>query len=60
MPEPQPTYTFKQRLILAVVPRLAYMIICLLGVTLRYPTFREGLRALRDAGDHLAAMSTNS
>jgi nucleoside-diphosphate-sugar epimerase len=31
-----------------------------LGVTLRYPTFREGLRALRDAGDHLAAMSTNS
>src|SRR5215470_3619402 len=24
-----------------------------LGVTLRYPTFREGLRALRDAGDHL-------
>jgi nucleoside-diphosphate-sugar epimerase len=26
-----------------------------LGVTLRYPTFREGLRALHDAGDHLAA-----
>jgi nucleoside-diphosphate-sugar epimerase len=25
-----------------------------LGVTLRYPTFREGLRALHDAGDHLA------
>jgi len=25
-----------------------------LGVTLRYPTFREGLRALYDAGDHLA------
>jgi hypothetical protein len=24
-----------------------------LGVTLRYPTFREGLRALHDAGDHL-------
>jgi nucleoside-diphosphate-sugar epimerase len=26
-----------------------------LGVTLRYPTYREGLRALFDAGDHLAA-----
>jgi nucleoside-diphosphate-sugar epimerase len=26
-----------------------------LGVTLRYPTFREGLRALHDAGDHLIA-----
>jgi nucleoside-diphosphate-sugar epimerase len=26
-----------------------------LGVTLRYPTFREGLRALHDAGDHRAA-----
>jgi hypothetical protein len=26
-----------------------------LGVTLRYPTFREGLRALHDAGDHVAA-----
>jgi nucleoside-diphosphate-sugar epimerase len=25
-----------------------------LGVTLRYPTFREGLRALHDAGDHLS------
>ena len=25
-----------------------------LGVMLRYPTFREGLRALYDAGDHLA------
>jgi nucleoside-diphosphate-sugar epimerase len=25
-----------------------------LGVTLRYPTFREGLCALHDAGDHLA------
>jgi nucleoside-diphosphate-sugar epimerase len=25
-----------------------------LGVTLRYPTFREGLRALHDVGDHLA------
>ena len=25
-----------------------------LGVMLRYPTFREGLRALHDAGDHLA------
>ena len=41
MPEPQPTYTFKQRLILAVVPRLAYMIICLLGVTLRYEDICE-------------------
>jgi nucleoside-diphosphate-sugar epimerase len=26
-----------------------------LGVTLRYPTFREGLRALHDAGDHLTS-----
>jgi nucleoside-diphosphate-sugar epimerase len=26
-----------------------------LGVTLRYPTFREGLRALHDAGDPVAA-----
>jgi nucleoside-diphosphate-sugar epimerase len=26
-----------------------------LSVTLRYPTYREGLRALFDAGDHLAA-----
>ena len=26
-----------------------------LGVTLRYPTFRAGLRALHNAGDHLAA-----
>jgi nucleoside-diphosphate-sugar epimerase len=26
-----------------------------LGVTLRYPTYREGLRALYEAGDHLAA-----
>ena len=29
-----------------------------LGVTLRYPTFREGLRALHDAGDHLIAGKT--
>ena len=29
-------YTRKQRLILAIVPRLAYMTICCLGVTLRY------------------------
>jgi nucleoside-diphosphate-sugar epimerase len=28
-----------------------------LGVRLRYPTYREGLRALHDAGDHLAATS---
>jgi nucleoside-diphosphate-sugar epimerase len=26
-----------------------------LGVTLRYPTYRDGLRALYDAGDHLVA-----
>ena len=26
----------------------------LLGVELRYPTYREGLRALHAAGDHLA------
>jgi nucleoside-diphosphate-sugar epimerase len=30
-----------------------------LGVTLRYPTFREGLRALHDAGDHLAARNSS-
>ena len=36
MAEPEVQYTFKQRLILAIVPPLAYMIICLLGVTLRY------------------------
>lgn len=42
MPEPAaPTYTFKQRLILAIVPPLAYMIICLLGVTLRYEDICE-------------------
>ena len=29
-----------------------------LGVTLRYPTYREGLRALHDAGDHLIAGKT--
>lgn len=34
-------YTFKQRLILATVPRLAYMVICLLGVTLRYEDVSE-------------------
>src|SRR5215510_6913490 len=28
-----------------------------LGVRLRYPTYREGLRALHDAGDHLADLS---
>ena len=27
----------------------------LLGVQLRYPTYRDGLRALHGAGDHLAA-----
>jgi hypothetical protein len=26
-----------------------------LGVKLRYPTYREGLRALHEAGDHFAA-----
>src|SRR5215470_6818313 len=31
-----------------------------LGVALRYPTFREGLGALHDAGDHLAAMNAHS
>jgi hypothetical protein len=25
-----------------------------LGVKLRYPTYRDGLRALQQAGDHLA------
>ena len=33
MPHP---YTLKQRIILAIVPRLASMVICCLGVTLRY------------------------
>ena len=28
-----------------------------LGVTLRYPNYREGLRALHAAGDHLAALA---
>ncbi len=41
MPEHEVQYTFKQRLILAIVPRLAYMIICLLGVTLRYEDICE-------------------
>lgn len=36
-----PNYTFKQRLILAIVPRLAYMVICLLGITLRYEDVSE-------------------
>ncbi|WP_035353792.1 lysophospholipid acyltransferase family protein [Edaphobacter aggregans] len=36
MSDSSQTYTFKQRLILAIVPPMAYMIICLLGVTLRY------------------------
>jgi nucleoside-diphosphate-sugar epimerase len=31
-----------------------------LGVTLRYPTFREGLRALHAAGDHVAAIGAKS
>jgi nucleoside-diphosphate-sugar epimerase len=31
-----------------------------LGVTLRYPTFREGLRALHDAGDHVVAIGAKS
>jgi nucleoside-diphosphate-sugar epimerase len=31
-----------------------------LGVTLRYPTFREGLRALHDAGDHVAVGETTA
>ena len=33
MPHP---YTLKQRIILAIVPRLASMVICCLGITLRY------------------------
>jgi nucleoside-diphosphate-sugar epimerase len=31
-----------------------------LSVTLRYPTFREGLRALHDAGDHQALVAAPS
>jgi hypothetical protein len=31
-----------------------------LGVRLRYPTYREGLRALHDAGDHVAAIGAKS
>lgn len=34
-------FTFKQRVVLAIVPRLAYMIICLLGVTLRFEDIAE-------------------
>lgn len=34
-------YTFKQRLVLAIVPPLAYMVICLLGVTLRFEDIAE-------------------
>jgi lysophospholipid acyltransferase (LPLAT)-like uncharacterized protein len=30
------TYTFKQRLALAIIPRIASMAICCLGITLRY------------------------
>lgn len=41
MLEPSQNFSFKQRLILAVVPPLAYMIICLLGVTLRYEDIAE-------------------
>lgn len=42
VPEPaaQP-YTLKHRIILAIVPPLVYMIICLLGVTLRYEDICE-------------------
>jgi lysophospholipid acyltransferase (LPLAT)-like uncharacterized protein len=36
-----PNYTFKQRLALAIVPRLASMAICLLGVTLRFEDICE-------------------
>jgi lysophospholipid acyltransferase (LPLAT)-like uncharacterized protein len=39
--EPSQNFSFKQRLILAIVPPLAYMIICLLGVTLRYEDLAE-------------------
>jgi lysophospholipid acyltransferase (LPLAT)-like uncharacterized protein len=34
-------YTFKQRVMLAIIPPLAYMIICLLGVTLRFEDLSE-------------------
>lgn len=44
------TYTLKQRLTLAIVPRLAYFVICCLGVTLRYKDVcEEGA----EAGYHL-------
>jgi lysophospholipid acyltransferase (LPLAT)-like uncharacterized protein len=39
--EPAVQYSVKQRLILAIVPRLAYMVICLLGVTLRFEDICE-------------------
>jgi lysophospholipid acyltransferase (LPLAT)-like uncharacterized protein len=39
--EPSQNFSFKQRLILAIVPPLAYIIICLLGVTLRYEDIAE-------------------
>lgn len=41
MLEPSSTYTFRQRLALAVIPPLAYIIICLLGVTLRFEDVAE-------------------
>lgn len=42
VPEPAAQgFTFKQRVLLAIVPPLAYMIICLLGVTLRYEDICE-------------------
>ena len=34
-------YTFKQRLALAIIPPIAYMAICLLGVTLRFEDICE-------------------
>lgn len=41
MSEPAVHYTFKQRVMLTIVPPLAYMIICLLGATLRYEDICE-------------------
>src|SRR5262249_14943336 len=41
VPDSSQRYNLKQRIVLAVVPRLAYMIICLLGVTLRFEDIAE-------------------
>ncbi len=41
VPDSSPSYSLKQRIALAVIPPLAYMVICLLGVTLRFEDIAE-------------------